>query len=1399
MMKQSCVAVAVLVLFSIYPITAYAALEENPKRPSLVRVFSLDHAVKDTNGDGLADALNAVIVIPDDPSPYHAAAAAELAARLGYQTTALSFPVVINESLLPEVDREIVIRLGLLSELESDIGSCADSIVKQIKPGTGAVIAIGKEGLAYAVVGGDGPGLHEATAQFAARWPNAWEIWGQQTSTRLDQLEEDAVKLLIEGGIADASARLTCLLYEIQPESDKDPDVASEEKRRSLDNMLFERGEIKAAVLRIELESPALAERASEVIEALLSDHMRGKRVELLNYPGIREVLVELHGGDSVRRISIPRFSHPARMLRRRPDPAASRGPKEIKGEDIDLSNLFSLQGLYADGMKDRIPDGIETVIALGPNAGIADVGEFAARLSLECAGMSIPLAAVNPRVDQLVEIKQPVLIGEGIGTDHLIKQGKLHPPALEPGQGYICVVPQAFNKSNAIVVLGDRAGLASALSYLAEKHPGIADHEPSDMSLIDIRKRSELLLGQKNAAGRLLAAAGAVAAELPELKRRSISKLSAEIVIDRALKGYEKTMEQWLGENLPSVKVKVAINGRRDPKTVLEEEKQFEYEVDRFKSLFGEKILPNVGPGSHVDLDIRLSEPREVLTELRTWVEKQLEQKGVSEENLRVRTFCAYKQGFYWLRDSVIPRLRGQAVASLLIKFHPDEPDFNQIYKFYPERTRWLSELYPIDEIIAKELGIGLESIEFEIDEDLGETYSLVALDSDGNRILTENFSPATTSRPYLEQFPDWATVVAQTGWIRAIVNDQTLVDERIATDPEMLWDHYQKEILKKAYDHVMNETGKKPTLDKQPFFHTLQVEAWLSEPDERLGIDEELVSSIESLHEDIYFNTLDFFNGMIPRGKEKLPDDARYTTRTGAPGSVIPLIHPAAAGSAPKAKFTFLGNHAKKNEITLTWTDTQGRDEKKSVEIPKIEPKDVKVGGLITGQSGLEALIIRASLPKPEDIGLLADGLSAIEEGSDPVAAQYLFDHPTLEQVRFELRSGEAHSSLVMVSRGKEKSAEAARPKPAQSGQLVPMHKILSPDDAAEIALSLGTYPGINAYQSGTSYQQRPVYSIELLSPTESTHVSRAKMITAKPTILIVGRQHANEVSATSHILRLAELLATDESYAEYRKRLNIILHPVENPDGAALVEKLNEINPNHMNHAARYTALGVELGTQHDKPDTLLTEALVRPALWDRWLPDVFLNCHGYPTHEWVQQFAGYSPYQFRDYWIPRGWFVYVTHLDDPRHPDHRRAGRSVLKYIDEGMTADPEMAKLNERIYQRYWRWAGRWQPHVINYELHGRTMIYSERRSSAPLKPSARTEITVINETPEQMDETPSADWMGVVVSQGISYLEAHLKMLAEAENVIEEIEAESEGRVQRTFFRKRPPRTQKQD
>ena len=57
---------------------------------SLADLFGLGRAVWDTNDDGLADAVRARIMIPEGATAHHAAAAAEFAARLGYETAALS-------------------------------------------------------------------------------------------------------------------------------------------------------------------------------------------------------------------------------------------------------------------------------------------------------------------------------------------------------------------------------------------------------------------------------------------------------------------------------------------------------------------------------------------------------------------------------------------------------------------------------------------------------------------------------------------------------------------------------------------------------------------------------------------------------------------------------------------------------------------------------------------------------------------------------------------------------------------------------------------------------------------------------------------------------------------------------------------------------------------------------------------------------------------------------------------------------------------------------------------------------------------------------------------------------------------------------------------------------------
>src|SRR5205085_2146455 len=82
-------------------------------------------------------------------------------------------------------------------------------------------------------------------------------------------------------------------------------------------------------------------------------------------------------------------------------------------------------------------------------------------------------------------------------------------------------------------------------------------------------------------------------------------------------------------------------------------------------------------------------------------------------------------------------------------------------------------------------------------------------------------------------------------TGWISATVDGQSAVDARIETDPERFWDIYQGKTLPKIYDNVMKITGNRPTADKQPFHRDLDIEVWMSEPDFRIGVDEEQASA--------------------------------------------------------------------------------------------------------------------------------------------------------------------------------------------------------------------------------------------------------------------------------------------------------------------------------------------------------------------------------------------------------------------------------------------------------------------------------------------------------------------------------------------------------------------------
>jgi hypothetical protein len=314
-----------------------------------------------------------------------------------------------------------------------------------------------------------------------------------------------------------------------------------------------------------------------------------------------------------------------------------------------------------------------------------------------------------------------------------------------------------------------------------------------------------------------------------------------------------------------------------------------------------------------------------------------------------------------------------------------------------------------------------------------------------------------------------------------------------------------------------------------------------------------------------------------------------------------------------------------------------------------------------------------------------------------------------------------------------------------------------------------------------------------MEVTLPTTSELVSIAKLTAYKPTIFMMGRQHANEVSSTSHILRLAELLATDPSYRSILKTVNVILCPVQNPDGAQISYDLQKLTPNWMLHAGRYSALGSDVGTGSSN---LLPESEVVGRIWREWLPDIYLNPHGYPSHEWVQQFAGYVAPGFRAYWDSRGWYTIMTNnLHDPRYPQHEEAARALREAIVKAINANADVHDMNVRHQDRYSRWAYGFGPHVYNIEVYKDTTIFFTDPESGEMRGSRRAagasgsggssrrasmgswpQVTIVGGTTEAPDETAQGPWMNLVTKAGFSFLMAHVNYLRDGQYKVERIE-----------------------
>ena len=147
------------------------------------------------------------------------------------------------------------------------------------------------------------------------------------------------------------------------------------------------------------------------------------------------------------------------------------------------------------------------------------------------------------------------------------------------------------------------------------------------------------------------------------------------------------------------------------------------------------------------------------------------------------------------------------------------------------------------------------------------------------------------------------------------------------------------------------------KPRPEDAPYFGELTVDLTLSEPEYRLPVDEEQISSMEALHEEIYFNTIHFFDVM-----------GRFTRGAGLayPGRIIPVMHPKSDGKAGHAKITVTGFDASRPSVAIDYVEQGGRRGVVKLDVPKIAVDRPQTTAALVhaNRDGIERLDLRVKV---------------------------------------------------------------------------------------------------------------------------------------------------------------------------------------------------------------------------------------------------------------------------------------------------------------------------------------------------------------------------------------------------------------------------------------------------
>ena len=354
---------------------------------------------------------------------------------------------------------------------------------------------------------------------------------------------------------------------------------------------------------------------------------------------------------------------------------------------------------------------------------------------------------------------------------------------------------------------------------------------------------------------------------------------------------------------------------------------------------------------------------------------------------------------------------------------------------------------------------------------------------------------------------------------------------------------------------------------------------------------------------------------------------------------------------------------------------------------------------------------------------------------------------------------------------------------------------HELIGYDTYREIIEELKEVPGIEVFRIAVSYTGRELYAV-WLKPEYEGYLSLTKRLARVPSEVINARHHANEVASTNASFMLLKKLLTEDVYKELPDKLNLILIPMENVDGAAIHYELQKEHPTWKFHVARFNSLGKEFYRHYFQQDTIHSEAMGISRIYEKYAPDMMVDNHGVPSHEWEQQFSGYTSPSYKGFWLPRsllyGYFWYVM---NPEYKGNYDVNKVMEDVIADKIAAYPEMKALNQEWSAQFEKYAHAWMPKLFPANYYKEMINYWIPYESNPAHGYSSIRypwITTVAYTSEVADETAQGEYLNLCARAHVAHDEVTIQMLMEARNVMDCRFTEQDGTILTSYIRKRP-------